>query len=135
MSKKNNAETEQDDIPLGEPVNEDIAIDKPPVIASLSREFVIADETDLARELYDKSRYGEPVSNKKFQYSLIEAFYLLEWGKLKVLDSKDKELKNDDFVKKARKVEPNFLVRYAIFKDLRKRGYFVKTALKFGVDF
>ena len=38
-------------------------------------------------------------------------------------------------MKKASKQEPNFFVRYAVFKDLRERGYVVKTALKFGADF
>lgn len=105
------------------------------VEAELSKEVVIAESNDLTRELYDKNRYGEPLDNKKFQYSLIEALYLMERGKFKILDSKNKEIKVEEFVKKARKVEPNFLIRYVVFKDLRKRGYIVKTALKFGADF
>ena len=36
---------------------------------------------------------------------------------------------------KARKVEPNFWVRYGVYKDIRNRGYIIKTALKFGADF
>ncbi|NTV22891.1 MAG: tRNA-intron lyase, partial [Nanoarchaeota archaeon] len=31
--------------------------------------------------------------------------------------------------------DKNLLTRYAVFKDLRNRGYIVKTALKFGADF
>ena len=45
------------------------------------------------------------------------------------------QLDFDKFLKKARKVEPNFLVRYTVLKDMRNRGYIVKTALKFGADF
>ncbi len=105
------------------------------VSAELSKEVVIAESNDLTRELYDKNRYGEPLEKNKFQYSLIEALYLIERGKLKVLDSKDKEMSVDAFIKQAKKVEPNFWVRYVVFKDLRKRGYIVKTALKFGADF
>ena len=41
----------------------------------------------------------------------------------------------DKLFNKIRKVEPNLLVRYTVFKDLRSRGYIVKTALKFGADF
>src|SRR3989344_7483424 len=116
MTNKNNSAINQDEIVLEKQIIEDISPDKPPIQASLSREFVIAEETDLARELYDKSRYGEPINNKKFQYSLIEAFYLLEWGKLKIIISKKKNMDSEEFIKKARKVEPNFLVRYAVFK-------------------
>ena len=102
--------------------------------ALLQREIVIAESNNLTRELYDKTRYGELNENKKFQYSLIEGLYLLERGKFKIKDGK-KELSFDDYLKRARKIDPNFWVRYVVFKDLRKRGYIVKTALKFGADF
>ncbi|MBS3175269.1 tRNA-intron lyase [Candidatus Woesearchaeota archaeon] len=114
---------------------EELPKNKDPVEATLNSEFVIAESNDLTRELYDKTRYGEPLDNKKFQYSLIEALYLMERGKFKILDSKKKEIEFDIFVKKAKKTEPNFWIRYVVFKDLRKRGYVVKTALKFGADF
>ena len=38
-------------------------------------------------------------------------------------------------IKKAKKQEPNFWIRYCVFSDFRKRGYIIKTALKFGADF
>ena len=41
----------------------------------------------------------------------------------------------DDFVSRAEKVEKNFWIKYCVFRDLRNRGYIVKTALKFGADF
>ena len=59
----------------------------------------------------------------------------MERGKFKVLDVRNKEVNFDSFIKKAIKIEPNFWTRYAVFKDLRRRGYIVKTALKFGADF
>ena len=119
---------------LGEAVD-DLPKTTEKVEASLAGEVVVAESNDLTRELYDKTRYGEPSDDKKFQYSLIEALYLMERGKFVVLDSKGKKIETEEFIKKARKVEPNFWVRYVVFKDLRKRGYIVKTALKFGADF
>ena len=94
---------------------------------------VIADKCDLTLELYNKSRYGEPQKDK-FHYSLPEALYLLERGKFKIKSGRT-TLNLDKFLRKANKVDPNFLTRYSVFKDLRKRGYIVKTALKFGADF
>jgi len=38
-------------------------------------------------------------------------------------------------LKKAKRLEKKFWIRYSTFKDLRNRGYIVKTALKFGADF
>src|SRR3989338_5774832 len=118
-----------------EEVKEVLPESKAATTALLARESVIADSDDLTRELYDKTRYGEPLDTKKFQYSLVEALYLVERGKLKIVNDKNKEILFEDFVKKARKIEPNFWIRYVVFKDLRKRGYIVKTALKFGADF
>ena len=37
--------------------------------------------------------------------------------------------------KKAQRKDKRFWIRYAVFKDLRERGYIIKTALKFGADF
>jgi tRNA-intron endonuclease len=104
------------------------------VNATLSREKVISEDSSESRSLYDQSRFGEPQEGK-FYYSLVEGLYLLEKKKMIVLDGKNKKIKVDDYIKKARKIEPNFWIRYVVFRDMRSRGYIVKTALKFGADF
>lgn len=96
-------------------------------------ERLIAEDKDEAHNLYDQSRYGE-IKDNKIQYSFVEGAYLLEKGRINILEG-DKELIFDDFVKKATKKEPNFWIRYVAYKDMRNRGYIVKTALKFGADF
>ena len=101
--------------------------------AVFANEKVISEDSGDARVLYDQSRFGEP-SDGKVNYSLVEALYLLEKGKMEVYED-NKKMDFDDFIKKSRKFEPNFNVRYAAFKDMRNRGYIVKTALKFGADF
>ena len=100
----------------------------------LVEEYVLTEADDLAREFYDKGRYGELVTRKKFQYTLLEAMFLLERGKISIKKTK-KELSFDDLLKHAKKKDKNFWVRYCVFRDLRRRGYIVKTALKFGADF
>ena len=102
--------------------------------AEYTKERLVAPENDLSRDMYDKSRYGEPAGQKKYQYSLVEGMYLLEKGKMIIKDGR-KILDADNFMKKAKKHEPNFWVRYCVFRDMRNRGYIVKTALKFGADF
>tara|TARA_Y100000034_G_scaffold62080_1_gene75354 strand:+ start:1733 stop:2272 length:540 start_codon:yes stop_codon:yes gene_type:complete len=104
------------------------------VNATLSKEKVISEDNSESRSLYDQSRFGEPQEGK-FYYSLVEGLYLLEKKKMIVLDGKNKKIKVDDYIKKARKIEPNFWIRYVVFRDMRSRGYIVKTALKFGADF
>ena len=101
--------------------------------AYFSKEIVYSSSTE-ALDLYNKSRFGE-LKDGKIIYSLVEAFLLLQNKKMNVYDSKNKKINESTFLLKARKEEPNFNTRYAVFKDLRERGYIVKTALKFGADF
>ena len=102
--------------------------------AFLVRERVYAENKDEAKSLYDQSRFGE-VDRDKVYYSLVEGLYLLEKGRMDVYDGRNKKLKFDEYVRKVRRVEPEFWIRYCVFKDMRNRGYIVKTALKFGADF
>ena len=101
-------------------------------LVSLEDERVIG-HTQEAKDLYAQSRFGEPVGDK-IQYALVEALYLLEKGKIEVQED-GKKINFDAFVAQARKIEHHFWVRYCAYKDLRSRGYIVKTALKFGADF
>ena len=102
--------------------------------AFFSDGVVFSNMSNESKSLYDKSRFGE-LKRKKIYYSLLEAAYLIENGKIDVLDGHNKIIDFDKFVKKAKKTENNFWVRYLVFKDMRSRGYIVKTALKFGADF
>jgi len=106
-----------------------------PIKAEFAEEKVLTEVSDASRELYNQSRYGTLLDNGKVQLSLIEAFYLMEKGTIEIYRSKKKKLDPESFLKKAKKLVPNFWIRYTVFKDIRNRGYIIKTALKFGADF
>ena len=103
--------------------------------ADLSTDKVVTENSNEARELYNQSRYGSLLDSGKIQLSLIEALYLMGKNKIVVYKSKNKQIYFDEFTKKAKKLEPNFWMRYCVYKDIRNRGYIIKTALKFGADF
>ncbi|MBT4805460.1 tRNA-intron lyase [Candidatus Woesearchaeota archaeon] len=105
------------------------------VKAILGGERVVTEVTDEAREFYNQSRFGTLTETGKVELSLLEAYYLMEKGKLDVKSEAGRKVSFEQFVKKARKLEPNFQIRYCVFKDMRNRGYIIKTALKFGADF
>ena len=105
------------------------------VKAVLGGEKAITESSDEARLLYNQSRFGSLIENGKVELSLLETLYLFEKGKLDLRSEAGRKIKFSTYVKKARKVEPNFWVRYCVFKDIRNRGYIIKTALKFGADF
>ncbi len=72
------------------------------------------------------------VKEKQLELSLIEGLFLLESGTLKINgDIGDiREIKERFW-----KADDEFQMRYRVYKDLRERGYIVKTGFKFGAHF
>ncbi len=109
---------------------------KATVKAYLLKERVITENTDAARDLYNQSRYGKLLADGRVQLALTEAMYLLERGKITIAAARGHKVTSpEQFMKKATKTQKNFFVKYSVFKDIRDRGYIIKTALKFGADF
>lgn len=98
---------------------------------------IVEEDFENALELYDKGCFGEihGVKSKTLELALVEALYLIERKKLRVVDGKGKEVKFEDLISKATKREDNFWTRWRVYRDFRTRGYVLKTALKFGADF
>ncbi|MFH1642980.1 MAG: tRNA-intron lyase [Nanoarchaeota archaeon] len=109
--------------------------EKQPVNVFFSKERILTENTDPARELFNQSRYGSLMKNGGVQLSLIETLYLLEKNRIRVLDGRNQGIEFENLLKKARRIEPNVWTRYCVFRDMRDRGYIIKTALKFGADF
>lgn len=86
-----------------------------------------------AFSLYEKSRFGEK-KEKKVEYSGVEALYLLTKNKIE-LYSNSKKLSDESLLKKLKTKDKKIETKFAVFSDLRKKGYVVKTALKFGAEF
>ncbi len=94
---------------------------------------IISSNSSEAHALYKKSCFGEP-TNDKIQYSFSEAIFLIEKGKIEII-SKSKKMQLKELIKKLQKIDKRIQIKYSVFKNLRERGYIVKTALKFGADF
>lgn len=94
-----------------------------------------------AVSLYDEHGYGKPIPEdkpKRVELDLIEAAYLAEKEKLKVFrkeDSKKKAVEVEDMMRVGAKSVNEFHPQLMVFKDLRERGYLVKTGFKFGAHF
>lgn len=110
-------------------------VEKEPVKALYADNRVVTENSNEARDLFNQSRFGILLGDGRIQLSFLEALYLAEKGKLEILDSKNKKINAEEFIKKSKKKEQRFWTRYHVFKDIRNRGYIIKTALKFGADF
>ncbi|GAB6056404.1 tRNA-intron lyase [Methanobacterium alkalithermotolerans] len=84
-----------------------------------------------AEKLNQKSHYGR-MENEQLELSLIEALYLLDKEKISIF-SKDKELSREEMTGIIK--DKDLYSKYLVFKDLRNRGYIVKTGFKYGSEF
>lgn len=100
--------------------------------AHLIGETIISNDSE-AFSLFEKSRFGEKKSNK-IHYMLSEALYLIEKNKIILIQGK-KELSFDQALVKLKSKDKKIQIKYAVYKDLRDKGFVPKTALKFGADF
>ena len=94
---------------------------------------IISSNDSEARSLQKRSYFGEP-AGEKIQYSLSEALYLVEKGRMEI-SSGNKKIPKKELLNKFRRIDKKIQIKYPVFKDLRERGYIIKTALKFGADF
>ena len=94
---------------------------------------IISSNSSEAHFLHKKSSFGEP-KGEKIHYTLSEAMFLVEKGKMEI-HSKSKKIPKKDLMKKFQRIDKKIQIKYLVFKDLREKGYVVKTALKFGADF
>jgi tRNA-intron endonuclease len=93
----------------------------------------ISSNSQEAYALNAKSFFGEKKEDKII-YSPLEALFLIEKEKMEIF-SKNKKITSDQIGNFFRKIDKDLQMRYPVFKELREKGYIVKTALKFGADF
>lgn len=98
--------------------------------SELSGDIVIVKDKK-GTKLHEKSHYGN-ITEEGLQLSLIEALYLAEKEKITILEN-EKELSLEKLFNKIRKAD--LFSKYLVFKDLRNRGYIVKTGFKYGSEF
>lgn len=94
----------------------------------------IHSNTSEAFTLFEKSLFGEK-KGSKIEYSFLETLYLIQQKKLTVHNQHNKHISEDKLIRKARKIDSRFQIKLPVFSYLRKQGYIVKTALKFGAEF
>ncbi len=93
----------------------------------------ITSNTQEAFTLQESSCFGEKKS-EVIEYAPIEALFLIQEKKMQILAGKN-TLSFSELLRKIRKEDKKIETKLAAFSDLRKRGYIVKTALKFGAEF
>jgi len=101
--------------------------------AELEENRLIVWGKEDANCLFNDGWFGE-LFDDRLELSLIEGTFLLERKKIQVgKDKKKVSLKG--IYKHSQKIDPRFVIKYTVYKDLRERGLPVRTGFKFGCDF
>ena len=94
---------------------------------------IVSSNTSEAKFLYKKNNFGEIVG-EKINYSLLEALFLVEKRRMEIY-SRNKKVSTRELLNKFGRIDKRIQIKYPVFKNLREKGYILKTALKFGADF
>ncbi|MCJ2520711.1 MAG: tRNA-intron lyase [Candidatus Thermoplasmatota archaeon] len=89
---------------------------------------VLVDDPARGSQLYSRGYFGNPLSGGGVELDLVEATYLMEMGKLDVLKG-GRRLRMEDLLRAGHTLNPNFEIRYLVYRDLRQRGYVVKPGI------
>jgi len=101
---------------------------------------VIVWDTDSVA-LYDESGYGKPLPEEtpdRVELDLVEAAYLVEKEKMKLFakdGGKKRKVDFQEIIEFGAKNIGEFHSQFIVFRDLREKGYLVKTGYKFGAVF
>lgn len=86
-------------------------------------------------DLFERGGFGE-IEGDSLELSAEETMYLFEKGKLSVILPEGKKAKDFDRVLlEFRNILPEIYIRYQLYRDLRDRGYVVRSGLKYGTHF
>lgn len=85
-----------------------------------------------AHNLYNKRYYGN-LTDSGLELSFIEALYLLEKNKIEIYDENEGIVSIEFMMNIIR--DNHIFSHYLVYKDLRTRGYIIKTGFKYGSDF
>ena len=86
---------------------------------------IIADQKESS-QIYNKGNFGYPLSGGSLELDLIEATFLLETGRLEVLDNGE-NMTFESLFSYSSSASEGFDIRYMVYRDIRQRGFIVKS--------
>ncbi|MBW6451336.1 MAG: tRNA-intron lyase [DPANN group archaeon] len=102
----------------------------------LENKVVIWNEKEW-NPIFQEKYFGKIIEEEKIKYlllSLEETMILLEREHMVLMKAK-KEIDIKTFYSIACKIDKEFAHKYIVYRDLRNRGYIVKSGFKFGTHF
>jgi len=107
--------------------------------------FLVVWDPKKGSELFKLGYYGKPVGiakpkttdfNVPLILDLMEGLYLMDKGILTVFEGQKRTKVNlKTLQSRARKLYEQFDLKYAVYRDIRDRGFIVTPGIKYGCDF
>ncbi|MFA6064477.1 MAG: tRNA-intron lyase [archaeon] len=94
---------------------------------------VVVEDSTLKGTLVEKG-FGES-KGRNLVLDLFETAYLVDKGKIAVLDKKDKKVPLKKIISLGLESDKSFYSKFIVYSDIKEKGYCIKTGLKFGFDF
>ena len=95
---------------------------------------MVVDEAE-ARALHVAGFYGK-LAGRRLQLSLMETAHLLRLGAIELRNADtDRRIALPRLLAEARRIQPDFDLRLAVYEDLKARGIIAKTGFKYGSHF
>lgn len=94
------------------------------------------DRIEVSSDVYSElssSGYGRK-EDSKFILEFYEAMYLLEAGKIKILDEEGETISFEELAEIAQRKQSDAWTKFLVYKDLRSRGYVVREGFGLGTD-
>jgi tRNA-intron endonuclease len=88
---------------------------------------VLVEDPAEASQIHNKGFYGVPQSGGSLKLELMESVYLVESERLEVM-CEGRAVTSGDLLRLGHKGYEGFEVRYLVYRELRQRGYIVKTS-------
>ncbi len=97
----------------------------------LAGDIVTVKAEPAALRLNQRGYYGN-LENDQLKLSIVEAAYLQEKNKLSIWEGEN-EITFDEMISILNK--KGLYLKFLVFRDLRERGYIIKTGFKYGSEF
>ncbi|MFP4005127.1 MAG: tRNA-intron lyase [Candidatus Hadarchaeia archaeon] len=100
------------------------------------KERIIVPEESQANRIHQKGAIGKTLSGGKLQLAPVEALFLLDREKIEIADKESEDLLGfEELLSRLSAEDPEMMLKYRVYENLKSRGLVVKTGLKYGAHF
>jgi tRNA-intron endonuclease len=88
-----------------------------------------------SRNLFEKAYFGTKLPDNSFEFDILEAILLLERKRIQIFTETHQIMTQEELFKVGASQDEKIWVKYVIYRDLRTRGYIVRSGYGDGIDF